>query len=340
MKVRTIVILTASVSLLVPAAMLAQTPAAAKPAASDKSYTPPRGPDGHASLEGIWTNGTVTPFERPAQFANKPYLTAEEAAAFAKQRVDQGNVERIDRPPGPDDLAHRAYNQEWSDRGTQVVKTMRTSLVIDPPDGHVPPMTPAAKKKFDEAHSYAEAHPADGPEDRPLSERCIIFSNTGPPMLPDGYNTNYQIVQEGSYIAVLSEMPHALRTIPLDGRPHLPKDIRQWQGDPRGHWDGDTLVVDTTNFEYNDKTRFGIMYDGMTDQNLHITERFTRTGPDTILYRATIDDPTVYTKPWTLEVPLSRQQNPMYEYACHEGNYAMTDILAGARADEAKAASK
>jgi hypothetical protein len=213
-------------------------------------------------------------------------------------------------------------------------------LVVDPPDGRIPPFTPEAQRKYDEAHAYEAQHPSDGPEYRTLSERCIIFANTGPPMLPDGYNANYQIVQNHDFVTILSEMPHAVRTIPMDGRPHLPQNVRQWQGDPRGHWEGDTLVVDTTNFAVSDQSRFGIFYDGMSDQNLHITERFTRTDPDTIMYRATIDDPTVYTKPWTIEVSMNKRDYTMYEYACHEGNYAMTDILAGARVEEKKAGAK
>jgi len=318
----------------------APSSSAPKTQTAAKSAEFPRTPDGHPDFQGIWSNATVTPLERPEKLAGKAFLTKEEAAAFEKQTLEQNDLDRVEGPRGPDDLAHRAYNQAWIDSGTRVVKTMRTSLVIDPPDGRIPAFTSAGKKKFDEAHAYADLHPSDGPEDRTLTDRCIQFGNTGPPLLPDGYNTNYQIVQTQGYVMILSEMPHAVRAIPLDGRPHLPKGVRQWQGDPRGHWEGDTLVVDTTNLEYNDKTRFGFFYDGMSDQNLHITERFTRMDADTIIYRATIDDPTIYSKPWTIEAPLNKRREPMYEYACHEGNYAMTDILAGARAEEAKASPK
>jgi len=328
--------------LLVPAAIFAQAsaPSSESAAPSQKAWTPPRTADGHPSLEGIWTNATVTPLQRPKDLAGKAFFTKEEAAAFEKKTLESKDMDKVNGAPGPDDLAHRAYNQAWIDSGTHVVTTRRTSLVIGPPDGRIPPFTPEAQKKYDEAHAFETQHPSDGPEYRTLSERCIIFANTGPPMLPDGYNANYQIIQNKNFVVILSEMPHAVRTIPMDGRPHLPPDVRQWQGDPRGHWEGDTLVVDTTNFSYSDQSRFGIFYDGMSDQNLHIVERFTRTDPNTIMYRATIDDPTVYTKPWTIEVSMNKRDYTIYEYACHEGNYAMTDILSGARAEEAKGGAK
>jgi hypothetical protein len=226
------------------------------------------------------------------------------------------------------------------DRGDHVVGTKRTSLVVDPPDGRIPALTPEAKKKFDEAHAHFAEHPADGPEDRPLAERCILWPTAGPPMLPDAYNNYYQIVQSPGYVTILAEMVHDVRVIPLDGRPHLPPNVPQWKGDSRGHWEGNTLVVDTANFAYNDKSRFGQVYDGLTDQNLHVTERFTRTGPDTITYRATVDDPSAYTKPWTIEIISSKREEPIYEYTCHEGNYGMFGILSGARAEERKAAAK
>jgi hypothetical protein len=304
-----------------------------------QNWTPPRTPDGQPDLQGIWTNATVTPFQRPKELGTKQFFTAEEAAAFAKQRVQQGNVDLIEGERGASDLARRAYNNFWTDRGTQVTKTMRTSLVMDPPNGRVPPFTAEAQKRYDAFHAELARHPVDGPEDRFLSERCILFGAAGPPMLPEPYNNNYEIVQSRGIVAIAVEMNHDTRIIPLDASPHLAPQIHQWTGDARGHWEGDTLVVDTTNFKFNDQSRFGVGYlDGMTDQNLHVVERFRRTDPTTIIYQATVTDPTVYTKPWTVEISMTKRTDRIFEYACHEGNYAMTDMLSGARAEEKKAA--
>jgi hypothetical protein len=302
--------------------------------------TLPRTPDGHPDLQGTWTNATVTPLQRPKEFGAKQFFTAQEAAAFAKQRVEQGNVDRIEGERGASDLARRAYNNVWMDRGTHVTSTMRTSLIMDPPDGRVPPLTPEAQKRYDAFHAHQALHPSDGPEDRLLTERCILFGAAGPPMFPEPYNNNYQIVQDRGFVAIAVEMNHETRIIRLDGSPHLPPQIRQWTGDSRGHWEDDTLVVDTTNFKFNDQSRFGVGYlDGMTDQNLHVVERFRRVDPGTIIYQATIDDPTVYTKPWTVEISMTKRADRLFEYACHEGNYAMSDMLSGARAEEKRAGS-
>jgi hypothetical protein len=286
-------------------------------------------------LEGVWTNATVTPFQRPVQLGAKEFFTPQEAAAFEKERVQQGNADLIEGPRGASDLARRAYNNFWTDRGTHVTKNLRTSLVIDPPDGRIPPFTAEAQKKYDAFHARIAAHPSDGPEDRLLTERCILFGASGPPMLPEPYNNNYEIVQTRGQVAIAAEMNHETRIIPLDGSPHLPPQFRQWRGDSRGHWEGDTLVVDTTNFIPSNQSRFGVSYlDGMSDENLQVIERFHRLDRDTIIYQATVDDPSVYTKPWTVELSLNRRTDRIYEYACHEGNYAMTDMLAGARAEE------
>jgi hypothetical protein len=304
-----------------------------------QNWTPPRTPDGQPDLQGVWTNATVTPFQRPKELGTKQFFTAEEAATFAKQRVEQGNVDNIEGERGASDLARRAYNNFWTDRGNSVTKTMRTSLVMDPPDGQVPLLTPEAQKRYDAFRAYTTLHPADGPEDRYLTERCILFGAAGPPMLPEPYNNNYEIVQSPGFVAIAVEMNHDTRIIPLDGSPHLPPQIHQWTGDSRGHWEGDTLVVDSTNFRFNNQSRFGIGYlDGLTDQNLHVVERFRRTDPDTIIYQATIDDPTVYSKPWTVEISMTKRAGRIFEYACHEGNYGMMDMLSGARAEEKKAA--
>src|SRR5262249_985154 len=222
-----------------------------------------------------------------------------------------------------------AYNDFWFERGTKVVPTRRTSLVVDPTDGKVPALTPEAQKMA-AARAAGSRRPPEGPEDAGLPERCLLWGTAGPPMIPSGYNNNYQILQTPGYVVILVEMIHEVRIIPLDGRPHLPGNIRQWLGNSRGHWEGNTLVVDTTNF--TDKTHFR-----GSDQKLQLVERFTRTGPDTILYEFAVDDPTAFTKSWKGQAPFTRTPGPIYEYACHEGNYGMTNILSGARAQEKEA---
>lgn len=292
-----------------------------------QSWTAPRTPDGQPDLQGYWTNATITPFERPPELAAKQFLTPEEAAALEKQV----NQSRVDRAPPPGDPG--GYNEFWYDRGTKVVQTRRTSLVVDPPDGRIPPLTPEAQARVDSARAMAREHPADGPESRSLQERCILWPTAGPPMLPSGYNNMYQIVQAPGYVMIQTEMIHDVRIIPLDGRPHLPPSVRQWMGDSRGRWEGDTLVVDTTNF--SGKTSFR-----GASENLHLVERFTRTDAGTILYQFTVDDPKAFTRSWSAEIPMTRQPGPIFEYACNEGNYAMTDILGGARAQEKQAAGE
>jgi hypothetical protein len=203
-------------------------------------------------------------------------------------------------------------------------------MIVDPPDGRIPALTPEAQNRVNAAREHARLHPADRAQDRSLAERCLFWATAGPPMLPGPYNNSYQIYQTPGYVAIQSEMIHETRIVPLDGRPHLPPSVRKWTGDSRGHWEGDTLVIDTTNFTA--KTAFR-----GADENLHVMERLTRTSADSLLYRFTIDDPTAFTKPWSGEVPITSTPGPIYEYACHEGNYAMPDILAGARAEEKNA---
>jgi hypothetical protein len=298
--------------------------AAAAPAMAQK-WTPPKTPDGQPDLQGVWTNITITPLERPAELAGKEFLTPQEAAEYEKRIVAANNVDRKNLPPEVD--VNLAYNDAWYDRGTKVVGTRRTSLIVDPPDGKIPTLTPEAQKRQTEMRAAAAGHANDGPEGRSLSERCLLWATAGPPMLPSFYNNNYQIVQAPGYVVIMVEMIHDARIIPLDGRGHLPPNMRQWMGDARGHWEGNTLVVDTTNF--TDKTRFR----GSADK-LHLKERFTRVDPETIVYEFTVDDPTTYTKPWTAQIPMKKSQGPIFEYACHEGNYAMAGMLAGARAQE------
>jgi len=209
--------------------------------------------------------------------------------------------------------------------------TRRTSLVIDPPDGKSPALTPEAQKRNAARAEARRLHPADGPEDRPLQERCIFW--VGAPMAPTAYNNNVQVVQTRDHVVLLNEMIHDARIVALDGRPPLPKDVRQLMGDSRGRWEGDTLIIETTNF--TDRTAFR-----GTSENLHLTERFTRVAEDTLLYQFTVDDPSAFTKPWTVEIPLWRSRELVYEYACHEGNSGMLGILSGARADEQQAEAK
>ena len=274
------------------------------------------------------------------------FFTEQEAVDYEKTTVQRRNRDNRENRGTVADVAN-AYNDFWWDSGTKVVKTRRTSIVVDPADGRVPALTPERQKQLAAvvqakkercAHPGCEVEnggvpgPADGPEDRPLMERCLSFGNAVP-MLPTAYNNNYEIVQTPGFVAIDVEMVHQIRQIPLDGCSHLPPDVRQWLGDSRGHWDGDTLVIDTTNF--NSK----MTYRG-SDQNLHLTERLTRTDADTIIYRFTLDDPTAFTKPWTGEIPMVKAPGPVYEYACHEGNLGMVGILSSARTDEKKAAAE
>jgi len=300
-------------------------PALYAQSAAAKPWSAPHAADGHPDLQGLWTNNTLTPLERPKQLAGKPFFTEQEARDFEKQTIEQ-------REAAPDVAADSVADPVvWWERGTKVVSTLRTSLIVDPPDGRIPPLTPEAQKRLAEARAETRRHPADGPEDRSLQERCILSASTGPPTLPAPYNNNIQIVQTPGVIVLTLEMIHDTRIIAMDGRPHLPPNVRLWLGDSVGHWEGDTLVVDTTNF--TDRSRFR-----GSDENLHLIERFTRTAPDTILYQFTIDDPTAFTKSWTAEIPLHHSDGQMYEFACHEGNVGLAHMLINARVEEKRAA--
>jgi hypothetical protein len=299
-----------------------------------KKSSAPRTPDGQPDLQGIWTNSTLTPLERSREFAAKPALSETEATEYENRTLQQGNRDR--RDGGAEVDVGRAYNELFFERGNKLARLggkIRTSMIVDPPDGRIPPMTPEGQRRMEQARMEANQHPADRAQDRSLAERCVFWGTAGPPLLPGPYNNTYQIYQTPGYVMILAEMIHDARIIPLDRRPHVPQNIRHWMGDSRGHWEGDTLVVDTTNF--TGKTRFR-----GSSENLHLVERFTRVDSDTILYRFTVDDPSTFTKSWTAELPLTKTQGPIYEYACHEGNYALVDILAGARAEEAKKSAK
>ncbi len=293
-------------------------------ASHESSWTPPRTIDGQPDLQGVWSTTTLTTLERPPQFAGKEFLTAQEADAYVQGLLQQVNSDRRDGSAQAD--ISRAYNEFWRDRGNDVVADRRTSLIVDPPDGRVPPLTPEAQKRVRERETWVRDHPADGPESFSTWERCIT---RGLPMAPGPYNNDYQIVQTAGSVTILHEMIHDARIIPLGGAPHISSKIPQWMGDSRGRWDGNTLVVDTTNFSGKYSFRG-------SDANLHLTERFTRVSPDVIQYEFTVDDPTAFTKQWTARVPLNKTPGPVFEYACHEGNYAVADIMAGARAAEKK----
>jgi hypothetical protein len=295
------------------------------PLFAQKPWSAPLTPDGHPDLQGYWTNITITPLERPNDLGAKAFFTPQEALQYEKKFLEQTNADRRDGGAQAD--VNRAYNNFWYDRGTKVVSTRRTSLIVDPPDGHIPPLTPQASQRLAQRAAAAQGHQYDGPENRSLTERCLVWPTAGPPMLPSFYNNNYQIVQAPGYVMILVEMIHDVRIIPTDGRPHLAFNVRQWLGDSRGHWEGGTLVVETTNF--SDKNSFH-----GSDSQMKLIEKFTRTGPDTIMYEFTVQDPTAFTRDWTGQVPMSRTQGPIIEYACHEGNYAMSGMLAGARAEE------
>ena len=321
------------------AAVILPLPAFAQPsAASEEKSALPRTSWGDPDLQGMWVNNNATPLERPKEFAGKQTLSQEEladlkhkAAAvvdggdaffgddFIKAAVAEGTEYRsFDQKTGN-------YNQFWiAEREIE----NRTSLIVDPPDGRLPPLTPEGQQRRDTMRASFLGNERAGPEDLNPSARCITY---GMPYIQAGYNSYSQILQAPGYVVILQEMIHDARIIPLDGRAHLPEQIRQWHGDPRGRWEGDTLVIDTTNF--SPKSHFR-----STAENLHLTERFTRTGKDTISYEFTVDDPTTYSKTWTAMIPLKSSPDAIFEYACHEGNISMEGMLRGARELERAAA--
>jgi hypothetical protein len=322
----------AAVALAGLIAVVANAPAHAQ---TEGTYKVPRTPWGEPDLQGTYSNRTITPFERQAGVGGREFFTREEAAALEARAQEQSGDEG--RSKGTRSDVERAYNDFWWDRGTKVT-SLRTSLVVDPPDGRVPAQTEAAKRRAaDEARrpafrgAGASGRGTDSWLDRSTFERCITRGMPAA-MTPTAYNNNYRITQSPGYVAIAIEMLGGTRMIPTDGRRHLDAAIRNWMGDSVGHWEGDTLVVDTSNF--TDK----ILYRGAAE-NLHLVERFTRVAADRIDYRVTIDDPTTFTKPWTLAIPFVVTGEDMFEYACHEGNYGMTGILSGAREEE-RAAQK
>jgi len=305
-----------------PASPLAQT--------RTRAAALPQTADGHPDLQGIWDFRSATPLERPARFAGREFMTPDEVIEYEKLALAREDG----RPPDDarsveDQSVHPVW---WLDYGKKVVKTARTSLIVDPPDGKLPPQTPQARERLAARRAEARTHgPADSYEHRSLFERCLT---RGVPemLLPGPYNNNLQIVQAPHYVVLHTEMIHEARVVPMDGRPHTDAAVRSWLGDPRGRWEGNTLVVESTNF--SDRTNFR-----GSGANLHLVERFTRLDADTLEYRFTVDDPTTWTRPWTVALPMTKGDGPMYEYACHEGNYGLRDILSGARWEENAAAA-
>lgn len=307
-------------------------------AAQDKL---PRTAWGRPDLQGIWDFRTITPLERPDDVAGKAFLTQEEAAKLEQEVIDRnnrlqarpaesapagGNVDR--RPDGSPGF----YNNFWLDGGTKTVGTRRTSLIVSPSNGKLPALTASGQQTAEARRKYLEEHPADSWLDRSASDRCLVGFNAGPPLTPLGYNQNLQLFQTQDHVALHTEMVHTARIVPLDGRPRLDDGIRQWSGDARGHWEGDTLVVETANFNEERRWRG-------SSKNMKLVERFTRVDADTLDYTYTVTDPETWSSPWTASIPLRRSDLPLYEYACHEGNYSMPNILSGQRAAE-KAAAK
>jgi hypothetical protein len=288
------------------------------PAAAQTKHAP-RTSDGQPDLQGFWTNATFTPFERPAAFAGKDFFTEEEAAAYEQKRLR-------DEEAQPQDDIHYDNVLWLREKLPKNLSNRRTSIVVDPPDGRIPSQTPEAKERL---AALAAARKGSDPSDveaRTLQEQCLYWIHNGPPMVPAGYNSNLQIVQTPGYVMIMQEMIHEVRIIPLDDRPRLPQTMQRWLGDSRGHWEDDTLVVDTTNF--TDRTNFR----GSTDA-LHVVERFTRVDADTIRYTFTVEDPKTWTKPWTGELSIRRFPDRIFEYACHEGNHDLTFLLDIAKKD-------
>ena len=306
----------------------------------------PRTPWGAPDLGGVWDFRTITPLERPEALGDKAVLTPEEAATFQKEALEARNADRRDGGARRD--VERAYNDFWWDYGDNLTEDLRTSLITNPTDGRIPTRLPGvddadALRRDERRHPVKErvviGSPAHGPEDLGLSERCILGFNAGPPMLPSAYNNNFQLYQTPNYVVIYNEMVHDARIVPLDDRPHLPGTISQWLGDSRGHWEGNTLVVESTNFTGKTGSFYTIARSYGSGSTVRLVERFTRIDDDRLLYAFTVDDPTTFSELFTAEIPMNRTDAPMFEYACHEGNYGMTNLLAGARVQEHKASA-
>ena len=322
---------------IVVVALFAQVPAAGQTAGpAAKAWTPPHTADGKPDLQGIWTDNTLTPFERPKGLGSKEFYTDQEIADLTKRIHDARPGERVEGAElGAANPQEIRYDLEvyGFDRNKLRFQSKRTSLIVGP-EGVIPPMLPQARQRNADRVAKNKGHEFDSAENRPLSERCIMMGQEQIPMVPAANEGNLlQIVQGPGYVTLLHEIDHSTRVIPTDGRAHLPQNIRLWQGDSVGHWEGNTLVVDTTNFT-------GLTAFRGSSENLHLVERFTRAADDTLMYQFTVEDPTTWAKPWTAEIPWAKTKGPVYEYACHEGNTMIATILHGARVAEEEAAKK
>ena len=286
----------------------------------------PRTAWGAPDLQGVWDFRTITPLQRPERYGDREFLTQEEAATLEQGAVDRDEELLLAAARKTEAGGNvGAYNNFWMDRGTRTIETRRTSLIVDPPNGRMPEMSEAGQARAAERREYRAEHPADSWLDRSTFDRCILGFNTGPPMTPGGYNQNMQVFQTENAVVILNEMVHDSRIVPIDDAPRT--GIESWTGESRGHWEGDTLVIETDNF--TDKTRWR-----GSSENMTLVERLTRQDDDALVYTFTVTDPDTWVQPWTAEIPMRRGDQPLYEYACHEGNYSMEGILSGARADE------
>ena len=323
----------AAVVLLTSAPLAAQSEVTAKPApaAKAKVWTMPRTPDGKPDLQGVYSNAQTIPVERPAYLGAKEFYTDEadkEASARGGARGGRGGRGGAAAANNNGGLAVHYDNSQFGLGGSAIqrAESLRTSI-LSGPTGRMPALTPEAKKAGDERRAYQQAHQWDSAQNRPLAERCITWGFEGPPMMPVGYNSTLQIVQGKGYVAILQEMIHDTRIIPTDGRPHAPSEIKQWMGDSRGHWEGDTLVVETVNYD----PQVAIQRADVSDV-AKVTERFTRTDADTVRYQFTVNDPKTWVAPFSGEYNMVHIDGGIYEYACHEGNYGMANNISGARA--------
>ena len=337
MSHRSVVSKVGAVAVLAMAALLSGGIAAAQ---TDTSVL--MTPWGKPDLQGVWDFRTITPMQRPDDLADKEFLTAEEAAERDRAAVDR-EIRLFNRPPQRTvegasvdrgtDGAPGAYNNFWLDQGTNTVDTLRTSLIVDPPNGQYPPMTPEGQRRADARRDDLRDNPAAWVTSFSSGVRCILGFNAGPPMNPSAYNNNMQVFQTEDYVVLVTEMVNTSRVVTLDARPHIDSDIRQWSGDSRGHWEGNTLVIETKNFDAKRQWR-------NTTNSAHLVERISRVDAETLLYVFTVTDPETWTSAWTAEVPMRKNTEPMFEYACHEGNYSMPVMLGGRRLEEKAAAGQ
>jgi hypothetical protein len=334
-------VFTLAIAILSLSSLSGQAPKKAT-APAKKSAAVARTPWGDPDLQGVWNDATSTPLQRPTGVAAKDVLNDEEAEEFQQQLAH--DLSRDRRDGGADIDVNRAYNEHWMDsRRLKITADHRTSLIVDPPDGRIPPQVPlsAEREKARAARAAANTRFNAGLperiEDFSLPVRCVIRTDS-PPYLPTIYNNDFQIFQSPGYVVIAPEMIHSARVIPIDGRSHIGKNLRQWLGDSRGHWDGNTLVVETTNFRKED----GVVFQNANPETFRITERFSRVDADTINYEFTVEDPTTWTRPWTAVIPWTKidPAEQMYEYACHEDNYDVVHFLAGARVREKKGETK